>query len=89
MQVHKKGQTLVSGKSKPISPPLRSCPLPFHNNQRKRGTSIDYKPPESQDLFNSFHYPLQQAQECQVKKNELKKEFSWPESLLPIFPSTE
>lgn len=75
MQIHIKGQKFVSGESRPISPPLRFLPFAFPQQPKEKWTSIDYKPLESQDLFNSFHYPLQQAQECQVKKNELKRVF--------------
>lgn len=75
MQIHIRGQKFVSGESRPISPPLRSLPFAFPQQPKEKWTSIDYKPLESQDLFNSFQYPLQQAQECQVKKNELKRVF--------------
>ena len=55
-------------------------------NQGENGTGIECKPLKSQDLFNSFHYPLLPAQECQVKKNELKKRVFLARDHLAYFP---
>lgn len=86
MQIHRKGKICLRWEQTYFTPFETSAICLPTKNQGKNGTSIECKPLKSQDLFNSFHYPLQPAQECQVKKNELKKRVFLARDHLAYFP---